>query len=394
MASSECDGIEDEDDKKDCEKALDKSENIQDKIDKETKAKNVLQQNLTSVQKSLLLTEQSLNETQKNIEDNQTEIERQNKQIELLNQKNELFESALSSTLRSFYLNQQGKPTFLEILDRESNKKGFMSDENDLNILQSQVIELMDEIKENKEVIQKEKDEVEEKKKKQEDLLALQKDQQQTLVSQKKQVQVEIYTKEATISELNAKLSEVESDLSNLLGKSVEANDIVEAVEIASKKTGVRKAFLFGELIQETNLGSYTGGCTYKNANMHSYDIPVFKRIMSDLGYKLDKKKVSCGGKGYSGGAMGVAQFIPTTWAGYEAKIKKYTGHSPVDPWNITDGVMAMAIKLANDGATSKDGEFDAARRYYCGSNISRSSCINYANKVLYWAKNYKDKLE
>jgi hypothetical protein len=54
---------------------------------------------------------------------------------------------------------------------------------------------------------------------------------------------------------------------------------------------------------------------------------------------------------------------------------------------------MAMAIKLANDGATSKKGEFDAARRYYCGSRLERSTCINYGNKVLYWAKNYKDRL-
>ena len=67
--------------------------------------------------------------------------------------------------------------------------------------------------------------------------------------------------------------------------------------------------------------------------------------------------------------------------------------HSPADPWSLTDGVMAMAIKLANDGATKSSGEFDAARRYYCGSNIGRSVCIDYANKVLYWAENYKDRL-
>ena len=84
---------------------------------------------------------------------------------------------------------------------------------------------------------------------------------------------------------------------------------------------------------------------------------------------------------------------MATTWVGYESKVSSYTGHSPADPWSLTDGVMAMAIKLANDGATSEKGEFDAARRYYCGSRINRSACINYGNKVLYWAKNYKDRL-
>ena len=260
--------------------------------------------------------------------------------------------------------------------------------------MRNEVLNLVDEINETKRVTQDKKESIEDVKKEKETLLLSQKQQENSLVSEKNQTQAQIISKNATISELNAKLAAVESDLSGLLGESVEAGDIVEAVEIASKKTGVRKAFLFGELIQETDLGRYTGGCTYKKANMHSYDIPVFKRIMSDLDYKSKEKKVSCGVEGkYYGGAMGVAQFIPTTWQGYELKIEKYTGHSPADPWSLTDGVMAMAIKLANDGATSKSGEYDAARKYYCGSRLSRKVCVDYANDVMYWSKNYKDKL-
>ena len=104
--------------------------------------------------------------------------------------------------------------------------------------------------------------------------------------------------------------------------------------------------------------------------------------------------KVSCALSYGIGGAMGIAQFMPTTWTGYEARISGATGHNPPDPWNLVDGITGMAIKLKNDGAGSKSGEKNAAARYYCGSNINRSICQNYAKKVLYWADNYKTLLD
>ncbi|MFZ2299541.1 MAG: hypothetical protein WAW00_00185, partial [Candidatus Moraniibacteriota bacterium] len=48
--------------------------------------------------------------------------------------------------------------------------------------------------------------------------------------------------------------------------------------------------------------------------------------------------------------------FMSDTWSGYKNTIASRTGHNPPDPWNLTDGVMAMASKLANDGG-AKDGK-------------------------------------
>jgi len=45
---------------------------------------------------------------------------------------------------------------------------------------------------------------------------------------------------------------------------------------------------------------------------------------------------------------------LPDTWLGYKSQIAAKTGHNPPDPWNLTDGVVGMAIKLAKGGATKK----------------------------------------
>jgi hypothetical protein len=42
------------------------------------------------------------------------------------------------------------------------------------------------------------------------------------------------------------------------------------------------------------------------------------------------------------------------------------------NPWDIRDAFLASAIKLGNDGATSKEGEWAAAMRYFSGSTNPR----------------------
>ncbi len=376
---------------KEKEKIEEKKEEIEGELEKVEAQKSNLQQNLNVVQQSLVSAQQSIKETEGEIESREQEIERHNKELELLNQKKELYQRALASTLRRLNY-QQNEATFISIFNSENESK-FLGLADDYDVLKDDVLDLVNEINNTKEITQNKKREVQGVVEEKKDLHLLQQKQEQTLASEKNQTQSEISSKQATISELNTKLAEVESDLSSLLGESVEAGDIGEAAEFASKKTGVRKSFILGMLVKETNLGRYTGGCTYKKSRMGDTNSKIFKRICKDLGYDYKKKKVSCPLSYGIGGAMGVAQFMPTTWVHYESRIEKYTGHSPADPWSLTDGVMAMAEYLKDSGASSKSGEFDAARRYYCGSNISRSVCVNYANDVMYWAKNYKDRL-
>lgn len=82
---------------------------------------------------------------------------------------------------------------------------------------------------------------------------------------------------------------------------------------------------------------------------------------------------------------MGPAQFIPTTWLGYEADVIRITGHNPPSPWNFQDAFTASAVKLSRGGATSKDraGEIRAAKAYISGNPVcATATCNNYANTI------------
>jgi membrane-bound lytic murein transglycosylase B len=91
------------------------------------------------------------------------------------------------------------------------------------------------------------------------------------------------------------------------------------------------------------------------------------------------------------GGAMGPAQFIPSTWASYQNKISAITG-KPADPWNIKDAFLAAAIKLGADGASSPAGEWAAAMKYFCGSTNTKYRF--YGDNVVSQANKYQDDID
>jgi len=112
----------------------------------------------------------------------------------------------------------------------------------------------------------------------------------------------------------------------------------------------------------------------------------AFFQIVAKLGLDPNTVKVSREPNYGCGGALGPAQFLPTTWLGYEDEVSRLTGHNPANPWNIEDAFMASALKLAKSGATSKDktGETRAAKAYISGkSSCTSSICNYYANAVL-----------
>lgn len=162
----------------------------------------------------------------------------------------------------------------------------------------------------------------------------------------------------------------------------------LEYANEASKATGVRPAFILAILTQESNLGTDQGSCyvtnmqtgagkssrsgkEFPNVIHPTRDLPPFKIITESLGRDYRTTLVSCpiGGIGY-GGAMGPAQFIPSTWMGMKAKVGAALGKTNPDPWNARDAFFASALFLAELGA-NKGGysaESEAAGRYYAGS--------------------------
>ncbi|HUO75393.1 MAG TPA: lytic murein transglycosylase [Candidatus Paceibacterota bacterium] len=206
-------------------------------------------------------------------------------------------------------------------------------------------------------------------------------------------------------------LQRLQEQIYYLQQNGVSAEDAIKYGQLAAIGAGIRPEFLIAELEQESALGANVGKCyivdstsgetrRITNGQIYTYginptrDLPYFLSITAQLNRDPFQTPISCGSKW--GGAMGAAQFLPSTWMGYRDQIAAISGHALPDPWNIEDAFVAAAAKLSNDGASSQTraGEIAASKKYYCGNAAStNASCVNYANSVQLLAANIKSDL-
>ncbi len=191
---------------------------------------------------------------------------------------------------------------------------------------------------------------------------------------------------QSTLSNAKAQAAAIRSRIYQLLDVSTQIT-FGQAYQIASwvsDQTGVRPAFLLAILTQESSLGRNVGTCNrlgdppekhWQAIMKPDRDQQPFLQITRELGMDPDVTPVSCpmrnkdGSQLGWGGAMGPAQFIPSTWLGYRGKVTAFTGKATANPWDIRDAFVAAAIKLKNDGADgTPTGEWNAAMRYFSGS--------------------------
>ncbi len=180
--------------------------------------------------------------------------------------------------------------------------------------------------------------------------------------------------------------------------------EALQYAEFAAAKTGVRAALVMGILTQETNLGENIGVLGRWDTDMHpTRDLPIFKEIMVALGFDPNTMPVS-GKPSYGwGGAMGPAQFIPSTWVSYggfvkdatgawvydkaKDRIRKATGKgSPSNPYDNQDAFVASALLMADNGATGQTFATErlAALRYFAGwGGASNPSYAFYGDGVM-----------
>lgn len=370
---------------------------IEKKLEREEGIKTRYEGDLGRTQGAINATQYEINKTDALIEETEETISRKEQELIDLNKRIDIQKEMLTRLMREMYYGT--KEPLLSITIKQSGFSQMLGGEDYILTLENKINSIIGDIKSSKEEIEEDKDELEGEKDKHEGFLSVKQVQQQALLGEKAVTQSKIAKKEVTIGELNLRLSKLRSILSGFLGKSYDTDDIVKAVKFASKKTGVRKGFLMAMLDKESDLGRFTGGCTYKNTRVRDSDKKEFKKICKELDYNYKKKKISCAlSSGGYGGAMGVAQFMPRTWRGYDKEIASITGHNPADPWDLMDGVVGMALKLERAGADKKSKERSAAMIYYCGSDHPTetypgriASCNNYADTVKSWSDGYDD---
>ena len=172
------------------------------------------------------------------------------------------------------------------------------------------------------------------------------------------------------------------------------AYDLAKSME---SLTGVRASFLMAIITVESNLGKNVGKGNWKEDMHPTRDQPIFKEICAELGLDPDTQKVSKKQWYGYGGAMGPAQFIPSTWILYKTKITAVTGNNPPNPWNTRDAFAASSLLLKDNGAAKggRTAEHRAAVCYLAGcGNDSKSSYQFYGNDVMSIADKYDKQIE
>jgi len=345
------------------------------------------------------------------IKDTESSIEKTSSKIEDSRQQ-------LSIILRTIYENDQ--KSLIEILLSEEELSNFFDDLTSLEALNSKNEELLEDIKNLKSYLETQKQSLDEEKADVERLLKIQllqkgesektkKDQEYFLKLTETQYQKYLKEKEET----EKKAAEIRARIFELIGVP-EAPTFGEALEIAKyveRITGVRPALLLAVMTQESNIGKNVGQCYLKNlatgdgvtsdgklvskVMKPSRDIEPFLQITKELGRDPYNTPVSCPipSVGGYGGAMGPAQFIPSTWMLYRDKVKAITGKA-ADPWDIKDAFLAAALYLADYGATKQtsDAEWKAAMIYFSGTTNTKYRF--YGDSVIKIASQYEEDIK
>lgn len=352
------------------------------------------------------------------IEKLKKDIDGKNKTIVSLEQKILNSKESLESLLRK--TREADSFSLPEVILTNQNMSDFFSSVDSYVTLNRSLEQLLDEIRQTKNLTEKEKEALDKKRNEETDL-------KENVETQKRQVEKNEAEKqylikvnktqeksyEDVIKERQKRAAEIRAALFALRDTAaIPFGDALRYAQEAEQRTGIRPAFLLAILTQETNLGKNLGTCNkadspdskkwqaimpgpedIKKGLSKRDDESAYLRITSALGFDPEKMPLSCPiGSGW-GGAMGPSQFIPTTWEAYAPKVANALGKTVANPWNPEDAFMASAIYLTELGASARTftAERTAALKYYAGSNWNKQSNAFYGDQVMSKARNIQE---
>ena len=399
--------------------------NIEGDITKTREEKQTLQNDVYILRKRIERLDLQISQSNKLIGDLQNQIVDTSESIDQTTQNINDTRAQLADIIQRIY--REDKKSTVEIMLSSTTLSDFFSNVAGLEALDKRNEELLGNMVELNTYLEDQKGELEEEKGEEENLVRIRILQKQESRSVKSETEVLLRVTEGKESEYQEQLNEkqkraqeIRSRIFDLIGVP-DAPTFGEALALAesvSATTGVRPALLLAVLTQESNIGKNVGQCylrnvetgsgigintgnTYKNVMKpmgkrgRKGDVNDFITITTELGRDPFQTPVSCPipSVGGYGGAMGPAQFIPTTWMGYRDRLKDIKG-TPADPWDIYDAFLAAGLYLGDYGAKKQtyNGEWRAAMIYFSGSTKSKYSF--YGNSVMALAKNYQEDID
>ncbi len=316
-----------------------------------------------------------------------------------VNQKRDL----LSEYIRA--VNHFDQETLLEVILKNDKFSDFFEEMNAFESAQDNLQATLVVVQALRDDLEIERDKMEDEREEQNRLKSLQ-------LIQQKSVQSKQWQKENLLDKTKGKetayqnmikgaekdIAYIQEQLTMLLKYNLTLEEAVGYAIFAASKTGLRPAFILGVLEAESRLGLNVGTGNYKEDLYQCYrklgytskaerEKNAFLSITKELGINPDTQPVSAEPWYGCGGAMGVAQFMPTTWMAYKDRVAALTGSNPPNPWSHKDAFMAAAIKLSDAGANQRTeiSERTAYAKYLGGSNYSKwvyHSVTNYVIKL------------
>ncbi len=356
--------------------------------------KNTLTNKIASLKKTQASLKLQIKKTALVIDDLVNKIDDTQKQISDARDKITILKDDLATMIQM--IDQKDQASMIEILTTQDFLSEWYNQVHSYTVFSNTVRTLVDQIKNSQNVLAKKQDVLSGQRDDAKNLLSVKTLQQQALIgtiTEQADLLTQTKGKESTyqqmLSDSKKQAAEIQNRIYTLLGGGQKINfgQAVDIANVIAKQTGIRPAFLLAILTQESNLGSNVGTCnragdppekSWKVIMKPTRDQEPFKTITSELNKDIDTTPVSCPMKNKDGsqlgwgGAMGPAQFIPSTWMGYRDKITAITG-VPANPWDNRDAFLAAALKLTADGADGTDnGDWRAAMMYFSGSTNTK----------------------
>ena len=378
------------------------SNEIEKDLNKTEEEKKTLENKISSLKKKIKNLDYQIYQSNLIIKDLGFQIEDTEDSIENTFLKIEDSKIKLANILRNIYEEDQ-KP-FIEILVSGDSISDFFDNLVSLERLNFKSKELLQNIKLLKTNLENQKESLDGEKQDLENIVEIQTVQKQQNSQSKKEQEYYLELTEQEYQkylsekqEVDQKAAEIRARIFELIGvpKAPTFGEAYEVAKYVENITGVRPAFLLAVLTQESNIGRNVGQCYLKNTETGAgetiktgitlsrvmkptRDVQPFLIITKELGRDSFSTPVSCPMSYGWGGAMGPAQFIPSTWMIYRDQLKDIMGE-PADPWSIKDSFLAAALYLADYGAAKQtfDGEFNAALSYFAGPGWYNSKYSN-----------------